>query len=544
MCTLLEATAAPTVDDDDRITLVEAAISSVVSGHYQQFMIESRDTSRLSALFNALNVCRFLDDKEGARFLDNSSEYSGKNPRQSTPDMDESSLDKGESNLDIGESSLGKDESSQDSGRSKLQSSDPNQISDEDGQSSIALLRNSLANAISDLAAKPEFFEQYSSRKSIQTTLDIFSKGLTVTPSGLSQQCACLVMGNMAQSDESCVALVSFPMHPVIIDIIRESDDASAVHAALGAMRNLAIPKVNKPTLVKDHAFGALSRVWSSTNFPPDMHRLAATVARQLVNLQIDNIRDFLTVHDADGREWIGLNAPFSIMLSAFDKSKDAAACIGIGRVVAALLRTIYAQGRFDSDKNDLMQRLWTQHGVANTLEFLVTQPHSPVIRSEGWFALALAARSTSGCREIMPTLLKSEVRSKITETLKSGENEGGSDIDGETQDIYGEGLHTREAGQERDSKGQQREQQRQQITNEEQAEESGTKDGFANVGANHRRASTETSSNEDQGLSNRREDQQNVQILIHELLKHKVSNMFTLCPSSFYTLGRYPLLG
>ena len=512
---LLKATTIPTIDDDDRIILVEAAISCIASDQYQKHIIECKDSSRLAALLDAISTCRFLDGDRPPSAPGPSSGDSGRQPKQASPHPNESWLEEREPIADEASSTL-------DSGGQGQQSLSRDSI--EDDQSTVSLLRSSLADAFSVLAARPEFLARYFCPEKMHSTVDVFSECLTVRSSSLFKQCFCLVIGNAGQSDDSCAALVASGVHIKILDIIRKSNEASAVHSALGATRNLAIPQVNKPVLVKDQAFVALSRVWAVPKVPPDIHRLAATVGRQLVNLQPENAKRFVGDPDADAPEWMRHNAPLMHMLSAFDGSEDTATRVEIGRVVAALLRTVYAKNYFVSDRNEHIQKIWVGQRAAKTLEVLVTQPHAPVIRAEGLFALALAARSSGGCREILPLLLKHEVWSIVKEMMLTNPDDHASEsVPQEAQNVAAEGKDFQEARSHSGIEGGDAKQRWQGSTDIAQITNPGPEAESANAEGESKLDSLAAPSNADLGKTMGARNRQNVQILMHEVMKHKV---------------------
>ena len=69
-----------------------------------------------------------------------------------------------------------------------------------------------------------------------------------------------------------------------------------------------------------------------------------------------------------------------------------------ISRALAAVLRIIYA----DEPRQDLLTALLADARVEEALWDMVRQDKYPVVRSEGWFGLALLARSRPGAERVV----------------------------------------------------------------------------------------------------------------------------------------------
>jgi adenosyl cobinamide kinase/adenosyl cobinamide phosphate guanylyltransferase len=67
------------------------------------------------------------------------------------------------------------------------------------------------------------------------------------------------------------------------------------------------------------------------------------------------------------------------------------------------------------------LRKLYDLHeGVARPLGAMTTQTQWPVVRSEGWFALALMANSKSGCMAVVDCLQNEEMMELLKATLKA----------------------------------------------------------------------------------------------------------------------------
>jgi hypothetical protein len=73
-------------------------------------------------------------------------------------------------------------------------------------------------------------------------------------------------------------------------------------------------------------------------------------------------------------------------------------------------------------EASSLLEKLFKLHeGVANPVGSMITQTQWPVVRSEGWFALALMATTESGCVAVVDCLGNEEVM-EVLKTTMAGE--------------------------------------------------------------------------------------------------------------------------
>jgi hypothetical protein len=114
-----------------------------------------------------------------------------------------------------------------------------------------------------------------------------------------------------------------------------------------------------------------------------------------------------------------------SLLLSLFEKTDSAPIKTEIGRTVASICRTGSPKARDgDEDAKSLLEKLYTLHeGVARPIGAMITQTQWPVVRSEGWFALALMANSQSGCMAVVDCLHNEEVAALLKKTLRGEES-------------------------------------------------------------------------------------------------------------------------
>ncbi|MCJ1410739.1 hypothetical protein MMC19_004825 [Ptychographa xylographoides] len=155
-----------------------------------------------------------------------------------------------------------------------------------------------------------------------------------------------------------------------------------------------------------------MARFWT-VELMPQLTYAAVSLGRQVINGSILNISKLLTSLSLDEESPASSKTYLSLMFSLFDKSDDPTVKVEIGRIVAAILRCLCASEPLPnpSHRDSLLHRLYQLHpDVAQPLAMMVTQARWPIIRSEGWFALALMARSVEGSAAVDSILQQVEV--------------------------------------------------------------------------------------------------------------------------------------
>ena len=290
----------------------------------------------------------------------------------------------------------------------------------------LSRIRKSIIQALSDVSALPEFTAKYYSLDS--NLIESLTKWLTASLPQL-QLCSCIILGNLARSDNICIAMVShLGLHRDLIMILKGSSDTQVIHSALGHLRNLALPQGNKNTLGDAGTIEALARFWTSETLPQISH-LAAGVARQLVNGSLANVRKLLTSLSPDPESPAHSRTYLSLLLSVFERSDETTVKMEIARVVTAILRCIHSDNNLQPrGKEDILHRLYSLHGnIGNPLGTMVSQSRYPIIRSEGWFAMALVARSQEGSTAIHGVVSDVSVFSALEATVRGESSQSSS---------------------------------------------------------------------------------------------------------------------
>ena len=331
----------------------------------------------------------------------------------------------------------------------------------EDGEervssSSSSSVRNSLIRALSDVSANPEFSIKYPLDSDLVKLLIRWLSASSHSHSQL-QICSCIMLGNHARSDLVCHSMVhDLRIHESLASIVfqqqqqqqqdnnRSENNIQVLHAALGFLRNLALPLANKAVLGQANIIEMISRFWSM-DFTPQLQYSAVSLLRQLLNSSFVNVQRLLVPLSADPDSPAHDKTYLSILLSLFEKTDQGPTRVEIGRTIAAIWRCVSSSSSSSSSNSsnnpssslsssssstiiidpivvaDLLHQLYSKHAnnIAKPLAMMVTQSQWPIIRSEGWFALALMARSKEGSAVVNQILQQQvEVFGALVETV------------------------------------------------------------------------------------------------------------------------------
>ncbi|KAJ5170622.1 uncharacterized protein N7500_003405 [Penicillium coprophilum] len=318
----------------------------------------------------------------------------------------------------------------------------------------LAQLRLKINQALAEVSASPFFAKYYPLDSPLSQTL----KSWVVATEDQLQICACVMLGNLARSDEVCQVMVrDLKIHEELISVLRGDARGAVLHSSLGFLKNLAIAGDNRAILGEAGIIPAISRLWAYESVP-QVQFSAASIARQVIISSMDNISRLLAPlsHDLDSPAH--QRTYLSLLLSLFEKTDSTPIKTEIGRTVASICRTVSPKARSgDEEATSLLDRLYILHeGVSLPVGAMITQTQWPVVRSEGWFALALMATNKLGCAAVVDCLHKTEVIELLKTTLGNAthdqDNAEEADKSQETKDrdnafVLVQGLLTNESG-------------------------------------------------------------------------------------------------
>lgn len=308
----------------------------------------------------------------------------------------------------------------------------------------VSALRSHLVQTLSDLSASPDFAANYP----LECPLISFLKTWLSTTHSQLQVCACIMLGNLSRSDEVCKTMVhQFRIHETLVTLLQESDESPVLHSAAGFLKNLALLSGNKAVLGDAGVINTLPRLWTMDVIPQVQHA-GASLTRQLVSNSYANVQRLLASLSPDPDSPAHERTYLSLLLSLNEQSDDPSTKIEIARTVTAICRTLNSPqaGSPTKQVEETTHRLYALHqDIARPLAAMVAQSRWPVVRSEGWFAFALMARSREGSIAVSDVVHAVEVYQPLVETITGKAFVEGSDertaraITEDVEDVGGE---------------------------------------------------------------------------------------------------------
>ncbi|KAF8451246.1 armadillo-type protein [Terfezia claveryi] len=295
-------------------------------------------------------------------------------------------------------------------------------------------LRKTLIISLSNISSNKHFTEKYpldSSPllKKLHTWLCLSSistpSGGKQTPNHLLQEAlqtsACIMLGNVATSDEICLTLVKvYEIHMTLIRIMGQKDkDYGTVFSAVGMLRNLVLPADNKVIVGKPEygIWQALETRWLhgieggiEKQVPYAVSGLVRLVIRGCKENAIRLLENADSQLDSSEEEKEKTVTRLSILLNLYAKSDEIPTKTEYARTVCEILRCVagwkkQSTTRMTVDEgtglsiDDVQKRIFDAEArfknhemIPQVLADMVSQDKWPAIRSEGIFSLGLLA--------------------------------------------------------------------------------------------------------------------------------------------------------
>ncbi|GAA87250.1 ubiquinone biosynthesis protein [Aspergillus luchuensis IFO 4308] len=246
------------------------------------------------------------------------------------------------------------------------------------------------------------------------------------------QICSCVILGNLARSDATCERMVQdLKIHEELISILKSDVRGAVLHSALGFLKNLAIAGNNRLVLGEAGIIPAVSRLWQYESVP-QVQFAATSIARQVIVAAVDNISRLLEGLPRDGTDSNDERTYLSLLLALFQKTDSTPIKTEIGRTVASICRTLVPQSREgDPTAVALLDRFFDLHeDIALPVGAMIAQSQWPVVRSEGWFAMALMASNKAGAMAVSRSLQRMEILPLLEKTLGAEASEPTEEIE------------------------------------------------------------------------------------------------------------------
>jgi hypothetical protein len=269
---------------------------------------------------------------------------------------------------------------------------------DEEDTKRLSVWRTEMNQVLSDISALPEF----AARCPVNSTMSSYLRKWLSSPQLQLQVCACIMLGNLARSDEVCEEFVQKSrIHKPLMDILTTATDSQVLYAAVGFLKNLALPARNKVELGNADLIEILPRLWAMDTLPQIQYS-AISLARQLLIGNFANVLRISAPLSADPDSPANEKSRLSVLISIFSRSDAEPVRMEIARALAAVCRVLAARtpapgtdvAALQTRRRELFER---HRDIGTPLSFLVSQTKWPVVRSEGWFVLALLARTEEG---------------------------------------------------------------------------------------------------------------------------------------------------
>ncbi|RAO73773.1 uncharacterized protein BHQ10_009785 [Talaromyces amestolkiae] len=285
-------------------------------------------------------------------------------------------------------------------------------------------LRLKLNQTLGDISALPTFLETYPIGSPL---IDTLQSWLTQRQETL-QICACVVLGNVARTDEICQLMIDqLNIHRALIHNLNNNTIGGVLHASLGFLKNLSIAESNREKLGDAGIIPAVSKIWTYDTVP-QVQLAATSVTRLVIASNIKNISRLLTSLSSDPDSPAHSRTYLSMLLSLCGRTDTAPIKTEIGRIICSICRTLLSRkdaADVDDETPALLYRLFDLHkDIARPVGAMITQTEWPVVRSEGWFALALMASHDRGCPAVVDCLIDTDIYTQVEKSLDVTDDE------------------------------------------------------------------------------------------------------------------------
>jgi hypothetical protein len=287
---------------------------------------------------------------------------------------------------------------------------------DQDDAKALSQMRSNLNQVLSDVSALPEFKKAYP----VVSPLTMSLRRWLLSPQLQLQVCACIMLGNLARSDDACEEFVhTSHIHKPLISILTEATDSQLLHAAIGFLKNLAMPLKNKEVIGAAGLFDIMPRLWALDTLQ-QIQFSSISLSRQLTIGTFENVRKVCQRLSDDPDSPANTRTRLSLLITLFERTDVAPIKMEISRLITSVCRVFTSYtGRSPEEMERIRIKFFTMHPeVGRPLSFMVSQDKWPVVRSEGWFVFALMARFPEGAQCISDLMHDVAVFQPLVEML------------------------------------------------------------------------------------------------------------------------------
>ncbi|KAI0609949.1 hypothetical protein TUN199_02031 [Pyrenophora tritici-repentis] len=242
--------------------------------------------------------------------------------------------------------------------------------------------------------------------------------------------CACVMVGNLAMSDEVCIDMVKImELHLRLITILKKSDKLALLYAAAGFMRHLTFPEANRAVLADAGLMEACCRMLVLED--PSVRGEAAAMLCKLVTGNFHNIEKVM--YETVGPDTEATDSEISAETVIFSHIVEQALApsaplpsttmknpmIELGRTIVAMLRYL-GRPNAEKDVEAVQIQILQVPQIAKPIAQLVRQRFYPEARSEGLLGLGLLAQTMEGAASIAEEIKED---AGLLETIKEHAN-------------------------------------------------------------------------------------------------------------------------
>jgi hypothetical protein len=285
-------------------------------------------------------------------------------------------------------------------------------------EETTVLLLSQLINSISSLSSTDTFAQNFTVRSPVIER--IRAKLGYPTDNSPSAVCACVMLGNLAMSDEVCIDMISImQLHLPLNGILSSGKHPALLYAALGFLRHLAFPEANRTEIGDSRIIEILHNHIVARDDDPAVRGEIAALLCKLVTNNPKNI-ERVVMHRvgelrgepgelparsvANGPTCLGDLVKHSLLPGKpLPSSAMKNMMVEAGRTIVAVLRHLGRSGTGgDLDVDAVRLRMFECPDIARPLARLVRQRFYADARSEGLLGLGLMAQSNEGAARVI----------------------------------------------------------------------------------------------------------------------------------------------
>ncbi|KAF2745086.1 hypothetical protein M011DRAFT_469799 [Sporormia fimetaria CBS 119925] len=267
-----------------------------------------------------------------------------------------------------------------------------------------------LVNALSSISSTDEFVRAHPFTSQLAAEM---KKAITAPQWRPKQVYSCIMLGNMATSDEASTHLVQVDaVHVSLRKTLSSSNDPAALYSALGLTRHLALPTTNRQTLVEADFVSVLGRLLGHDD--ASVRGEAAAILEKLtpeetaIRHMVSKSQYHERIHNEVSSSSSILEHAVTVALGPSKPLPSTAmknAVIEIGRMIVGILRSLSRSELDPSTAKELSNAFFETPLVARPVARLVRQRFYATARSEGLLGLGMMAQSEAGAACVVQEL-------------------------------------------------------------------------------------------------------------------------------------------